>query len=51
MAEDFSEYQKKSGSLLKWLVVIAIVIAVVWYLASKGIIDLSSLPFTIPGLG
>ncbi len=51
MDEDFGAYKQKSGSLLKWLVIIAIIIAVVWYLNNKGYIDLSSLPFSIPGFG
>jgi hypothetical protein len=40
-----------SGGLLKWLVIIAIIIIAIWYLNNQGYIDLSSLPFEIPGLG
>ena len=48
---DFGAYKQHSGSLLKWLVILAIIIAAVWYLNNQGYIDLSSLPFEIPGFG
>lgn len=51
MDEDFGVYKQKSGSLLKWIVIVAIIIAAVWYLNNQGYIDLSSLPFEIPGFG
>jgi len=49
--QDFGMYKKKSGSLFKWLVILAIIIAAVWYLNNQGYIDLSSLSLNIPGLG
>jgi len=49
--QDFGMYKKKSGSLFKWLVIIAIIIAAVWYLNNQGYIDLSSLSLNIPGFG
>ncbi len=31
---------KKSGGLLKWIVIIVIILAILWYLNSQGYVDI-----------